>query len=169
MLTLIKQRIDSLIGKADFFFGIIFALVVFLNFISAAMRYSGMPVWIGADEIQVYSMIWLIFLGAAIVAWRHHNLRMDVLVDKLGPKFTWYRALIESLLMLVVCGSMVWISSGFVMQIMQMGQHSDGAGIPMWIPHTALLLGFGLMTLGALFRLIELLSTPSMNNDSEHH
>lgn len=152
----VKHKIDGLIKKADFLFGIVFAGVVFLNFVSAAMRYTGMPALIGSDEVQVYLMVWLIFLGAAIVAWRHHNLRMDVLVEKLNPTINWYRGLIESFLMLIVGGVMVWISFGFVGQMMDMGQASDGAGIPMWIPHSALLVGFLLMTLSAAFRIFEL-------------
>lgn len=151
-----KQKIDSLIKKADFLFGIVFACVVFLNFVSAAMRYTGMPALIGADEVQVYLMVWLIFLGAAIVAWRHHNLRMDVLIEKLNPTINWYRGFLEAFLMLIVCGVMTWISFGFVEQMMSMGQASDGAGIPMWIPHSALLIGFLLMTLSAIFRIFEL-------------
>lgn len=152
----VKQKIDAVIRKLDFLFGIVFAGVVFLNFVSAAMRYTGMPALIGADEVQVYSMIWLIFLGAAIVAWRHHNLRMDVLVEKLNPTINWYRGFLESFLMLIVCSVMVWISFGFVGQMMDMGQASDGAGIPMWIPHSALLVGFFLMTLSSAFRIFEL-------------
>lgn len=154
----IKHKIDALIKKADFIFGVVFAGVVFLNFVSAAMRYTGMPALIGADEVQVYLMVWLIFLGAAIVAWRHHNLRMDVLVEKLNPTINWYRGLVEAILMLIVCGVMVWISVGFVEQMIEMGQASDGASIPMWIPHGAVLVGFALMTLSASFRIFELFS-----------
>lgn len=156
-ISSLKRKIDALIKKADFLFGIVFAGVVFLNFLSAAMRYTGMPALIGADEVQVYLMIWLIFLGAAIVAWRHHNLRMDVLVEKLNSNVSWYRALIESILMFIVCGVMVWISFGFVGQMIDMAQLSDGAGIPMWIPHSALLVGFFLMSLSAVFRIYELI------------
>jgi TRAP-type C4-dicarboxylate transport system permease small subunit len=152
----VKQKMDAFITKADFLFGIIFAGVVFLNFVSAAMRYTGMPALIGADEVQVYLMVWLIFLGASIVAWRHHNLRMDVLVDKLSPNISWYRGFIESILMFIVCGVMVWISFGFVRQMIEMDQSSDGAGIPMWIPHSAVLVGFTLMALSAGFRIFEL-------------
>ena len=124
--------------------------VVLLNFVSAASRYIAGRAILGADEVQVYAVVWLVFVGGAIVSWRHLHLRMDVLSNKLHGRAAWLRNLLESLLTVTVCGTMSWVSLQFVRQMHEMGQRSDGAGIPMWLAHSAVLVGFVLMT-GAAF------------------
>lgn len=123
-------------------FGLVFCAVVLLNFASAALRYAGGRALVGADEVQVYAMVWLIFLGAAIAGVRHMHLRMDVFVQRLGPALGWWRGLFEAVLSLSVCALMTWVSINFAIEMMAMGQHSDGAGIPMWLVHAAPAAGF---------------------------
>jgi len=133
--------------------GLIFCGVVLLNFVSAMTRYLGGGAILGADEVQVYAVVWLVFIGAAIVAWRGTHLRMDVFSTRLQGRAAALRHLLECLLALAVCGTMTWVSLRFVLQIHAMEQHSDGAGIPMWIPHSAVLVGFALITLAAAYGL----------------
>ena len=137
----------------DRLLGLVFCGVVLLNFVGATMRYLGGGAILGADEVQVYAVVWLVFIGAAIVAWRGAHLRMDVFSTRLKGPAARLRDLLESLLALAVCGTMSWVSLRFVMQIHEMGQRSDGAGIPMWAAHSAVLIGFALITLAAAFSL----------------
>jgi TRAP-type transport system small permease protein len=141
-----QRALDS----ADRITGICFILVVGLNFASAASRYAaGRPI-IGADELQVYAMVWLIFLGAVMAAVRRAHLRMDVLTMGLAPRPAWFRNVAEMLLTLVTCLTMVVISSQFAWQIYEFDQRSDAAEIPMWIPHISVAIGFlgvGIVTL----------------------
>ena len=141
--------------------GLVFCAVVMMNFASAASRYMFKKAIVGADEVQVYAMVWVIFVGAAVVAWRRAHLRMDVLVQRMRGRAARCRDALESLLALVVCGTMSWVSFRYVMQIHDMGQHSDGADIPMWIPHTAALVGFSATALISACALYGLLRRPS--------
>ncbi len=140
---------SRLSGSLDRLLGLVFCGVVLLTFVGAAMRYLGGGAILGADEVQVYAVVWLVFVGAAIVAWRGAHLRMDVFSARLQGPAARLRDLLEGLLAVCVCGAMTWVSLRFVMQIHAMGQRSDGAGIPMWIPHAAVLVGFALITLAA--------------------
>lgn len=137
-------------------FGLVFCAVVLLNFVSAALRYAGGRALVGADEVQVYVMVWLIFLGAAVAGVRHMHLRMDVFVQRLGPALGWWRGLFEAMLSLAICALMTWVSIGFVNEMMAMGQHSDGAGIPMWLVHAAPAAGFLGLALASAWDLIRL-------------
>lgn len=127
--------------------GLVFCAVVALNFASAASRYLAKRAILGADEVQVYAMVWLVFIGAAVVAARRAHLCMDVLVTRLSARTTAWRGVLENLLGMLVCGAMSWASLRFVVQVHGMDQLSDGAGVPMWIPHSAVLVGFSVMTL----------------------
>jgi TRAP-type C4-dicarboxylate transport system permease small subunit len=133
--------------------GLVLCAVDGLNFASAASRYVAGRAILGADEVQVYAMVWLVFVGGALVAWRRTHLRMDVLSARLGGRAARLRDLLEHALAVAACGAMSWVSLQFVAQIHRMGQHSDGAGIPMWIPHAAVLVGFVLMTGAAIVAL----------------
>jgi len=129
--------------------GAVFCAVVLLNFCSAAARYAGTTLFIGADEVQVYAMIWLIFLGAAVTGRRGLHLRMDLLAQRLsGPAALW-RQRFEAALTLLVCGTMSWLSLAFTREMVAMGQRSDAAGIPMWLVHAAPVAGFLGLTLAA--------------------
>lgn len=136
-----------LLSYVDKFFGCLFVFIVLLNFGSAASRYIGGFALIGADELQVYMMVWLIFLGGAMAAVRRAHLRMDVFLHGLTHSFAWWRSLMEVLIILLVCGFMVFVSFDFTSQIYLMEQKSDAAEIPMWIPHGSIVVGF----LGILF------------------
>ena len=140
-------------NTVDRLLGLVLCAIVGLNFVSAASRYIAGRAILGADEVQVYAMVWLVFVGGAIVAWRCDHLRMDVLSARLVGRAARVRDLLEHALAVAACGVMSWVSLQFVVQIHSMGQHSDGAGIPMWIPHAAVLVGFVLMTGAALVAL----------------
>lgn len=137
--------------------GLVFCAIVLLNFVGAAARYLGGRAFVGADELQVYTMVWLLFIGAALAAVRKAHLRMDLLVQRLGPDAAWWRQLGESALALAVCGLMTWVSGSFAAEIFAMGQKSDGAGIPMWLTHGAAVLGFLALALVALVDIARLL------------
>jgi TRAP-type transport system small permease protein len=145
------------LDRADRITGISFMLVVGLNFASAASRYAaGRPI-IGADEVQVFAMVWLIFLGAVMAAVRRAHLRMDVLTMGLAPRSAWIRTLAEMLLTLVTCVTMVVVSSQFAWQIHEFDQRSDAAEIPMWIPHISVAIGFLGVAVVSLLELNQLL------------
>jgi TRAP-type C4-dicarboxylate transport system permease small subunit len=75
---------------------------------------------------------------------------MDVLSNKLRGRTARFRDLLEIMLTVIVCGIMSWVSLQFVRQMHEMGQRSDGAGVPMWLAHSAVLAGFVLMTAAAV-------------------
>jgi len=156
-----SDNFHRLLGRLEQLFGLVFMAVVLLNFVSAASRYLGGRPLLGADEIQVYTMVWLIFMGAAVVGLRRMHLRMDVLTSGLGGRKARWRDGIESLLMTLTCATMAWVSAEFSWQIYGMEQRSDAASIPMWIPHLSAALGFCIMTLGSAYGLVLSLFRPA--------
>ncbi len=150
---------ERFLSRLDHVFGCIFMGVVTLNFAGAAMRYLGAGALIGSEEIQVYAMVWLIFLGAAVTAFRRTHLRMDVLINDLAPGQVRMRLLLEIVLILLVCATMVWVSGEFTWQIFQLEQKSDAAEIPMWIPHASVVVGFAGIVVASLYELKLLVTT----------
>ncbi len=135
-----------------------FVGAVALNFANVVGRYGFGRSISFADETQVYVMVFMAFLGAAIVAWRRTHLRMDVLARMLpaGPQ---HALRVAEQLLLVVLGAFVCVqSSRYTLTMFELGRRSDNAGIPMWIPHGAVAIGFGLIAVVSLRRLFDLRS-----------
>ena len=130
-----------------------FIFAVCLNFANVIGRYVVGRSISGADEVQIYIMVWMAFLGAAVVAWRRNHLRMDVLVRFLPAAFQAALRFIEVALVLLLAGFTVVQSARYTWQMAALGRTSDVGGIPMWIPHSAVMLGFGLIAVVSLFEM----------------
>lgn len=156
---------EQMLRRIERFLGLIFIAVVLLNFASAAGRYAGGRPIMGADEVQVFTMVWLIFLGVILAAVRRIHIRMDVLTANLSGSRAKWRAIAEMVLTAAVCAAMAWISLKFTMEIYGMEQKSDAAQIPMWIPHMSAVIGFAGLTLFSLTELVSVLAKSGTPNE----
>jgi TRAP-type transport system small permease protein len=132
-----------------------------LNFINVIGRYVFAYALNGVDEIEIYILIWIAFLGAAAVTWRGQHLRMDVLINACPGPLRFAVWVFETLVFLAVAGFVAWQSFKYVERIYALGAVSDIAHIPTWIPHSAVALSFGLMVLIILLRAAQRLLLPS--------
>ena len=146
-----------------------FVFAVGLNFANVVGRYLFGVSMQGADEVQIYIMVGMAFLGAAVVSWRRQHLRMDVLVQFFPGWLQKLLQLAELLLIVVLAGFVLVQSSRYAMQMFGLDRKSDNAGIPMWIPHGAVALGFGLIALITLWRGVQFLrgEAPSVSAKAE--
>lgn len=134
---------------------IAFIVALLLNFINVMGRYLYGFTYLGSDEVQIYIMVWMAFAGAAIVTWRDQHLRMDVVLRCFPSAVQQWITLLTLVVFLVMSVFVVVESSAYVSRLFAMGQTSDMAGIPMWLPHSAILLGFAMMvvmTSAAIFK-----------------
>jgi TRAP-type C4-dicarboxylate transport system permease small subunit len=128
-------------------------VAVALNFAAVVGRYLLGVAVVGTDELQIFLMVWMAFLGAAIVTWREKHLRMDVLSGFLPRRARAAVRRAEAAVLLVLACVVVWESAGYVRQMIALGRQSDAAGIPMAVPHAAVTIGFALIALIAAVRL----------------
>ncbi len=132
--------------------GSLILISIALNFANVIGRYVFLSPIIWAEEAMIFIMIWCVFIGAVPVSWDGRHLRMDLLSSALSP--AWQRGLnfCATLAFLIICGFVVVQSWGAVALFARFGQESTVAGIPMVIPHSALLIGFGLMLVAVAVR-----------------
>lgn len=126
--------------------------VLCLSLVNVAGRYLLGRSVLWSDEVNVYAMIGLTWLGAAAGMWRRAEIRIDILADGLpaGPR-RWL-AFGTDLTSAGVCGYAAWLSVGYVLRLHRIGMVSDMAGLPLWIVHGMLPLSLGCMTLVFLLR-----------------
>ena len=152
--SLIDKVLDGAARGIELALALAFIAAVLLNFTNVVGRYLFGLSLLGADEVQVFIMVGMTFLGAAVVTQRNQHLRMDVLVRFMPA---WLRLLLrvaEPLLLVVLAGFVLSQSWFYARQMLRIGRTSDMAGVPMWIPHGVVLLGFVLILIVALWRMI---------------
>ena len=155
---MVTRILDRLTGWIEHALAYAFIAAVALNFINVIGRYGFGSSILSADELQIFIMVFMTFLGAGVVAWRGQHLRMDVLVNALPPSVRRLIKIAELVAIVILAAFVLWNSTYYAKQMFNIGRVSDMAQVPMWIPHGAVAVGFGLMALIACLRLVEILA-----------
>lgn len=148
----LENAIDTLSAILERILAVALVLGIFLNFINVVGRYLSGFTLHGVDEVEIYILIWISFLGAAIVTWRRENLRMDVLLNACPAIVQTVVTVIEMLVMFAVAAFVAYQSFRYVERVHALGATSDIAGIPTWIPHSAIPISFGAIALIVVVR-----------------
>lgn len=127
---------------------------VFMSCTNIVLRYVLKVSWIAGDELQVFSMVALAFLGTIVVSAENRQLRLDFIAQAAGPSVRRGLSILEALLTIAICGSVTYHSWAFLARIFSMGQRGGSSGMPMWIPHGTVTICFAMLTVMGLFRLI---------------
>lgn len=130
--------------------GLVLIASVLLNCLNIAGRYFFNTTLISADEMQIFGMIAITFLGLFIVSWRGAHLRMDILVHAMPG---WLRAPLKVLERLTICAVAILViamSWEYVTRMHALGVRSENAEIPMWILHAIVTAGMSLVVIVTL-------------------
>jgi TRAP-type C4-dicarboxylate transport system permease small subunit len=151
---LIDRAFDRIARAIELVLAIAFIFAVLLNFTNVVGRYLFGLSLLGSDEVQVFIVVCVTFLGAAVVTQRNQHLRMDVLLQFMPE---WLRIALraaEQLLLIVIAGFVLTQSFFYARQMLRIGRTSDMASVPMWIPHGAVAAGFALILIVTIWRLV---------------
>lgn len=128
-------------------------VAVLVNLANIVGRYVFSWGFLAADEIQVFVMVWITFVGAALQSWRDRHLRMDLVTARFPGAVRKALQVTELVLLASIGGFAAFQSVHFAWLMARIGRASETAGIPMVIPHGALVVGFALISVFALLRL----------------
>lgn len=149
--------------------GLLLAMVI-LNVANAGGRYLVGRAIEGSDELLVFGMAWLVFLGMPLVALQGQHLRLALVERMLAARARLFYASLLDFGIAFLCAWAALQSAAFVERVALIGQTSMAARIPMVIPHTALLTGLVLTALAcsvrALFQLIRCARWQEQNANS---
>jgi TRAP-type transport system small permease protein len=138
----VRQSLSLGMNWLERILGAILIASIVLNFGNVVARYVFGTALISADELQVFALVAITFLGAAIVTWRGQHLRMDVIGSLMPRPLARGVRIAEAVVGLIVVGFICVQSWRYVVKVWNLDQVSDMAHVPMWIPHGSLLLGF---------------------------
>jgi TRAP-type C4-dicarboxylate transport system permease small subunit len=157
---MVDKALDGLARVIETALALAFIMAVLLNFTNVMGRYLFDFSLLGSDEVQVFVMVAMTFLGAVVVTRRNEHLRMDVLVQFMPKPVQLGLRIAEQLLLIVLAGFVLSQSWYYASQMFRIGRTSDMAGVPMWIPHGSVALGFALILLVAAWRLTTVAREP---------
>ena len=83
---------------------------------------------------------------------------MDVLVQFVPNPVRLTLRIAEQILLIVLAAFVLSQSCFYASQMWRIGRASDMAGVPMWIPHGSVALGFALILLIAAWRLVAVIT-----------
>jgi TRAP-type C4-dicarboxylate transport system permease small subunit len=133
--------------------GCLILVAIAINFANIIARYLFSSAIFWTEEVLVYLISWSVFVAAITIAYRGEHITMDLFSSRMkGALRTIVNGLIV-VLFLASCIFVVFQSFDVVTLHSTNGTRSIAAGIPMAIPHSALLVGFALMALAIVFRL----------------
>ena len=122
--------------------GLVLIGLVVLNVVNALARAAGTVV-IGIDEVLVFGMIWMVMLGMLLVTAENGHINFELVTSRVGPTTQRLLLLLVHVILTASCGYAAYQSFLFVQRVAGLGQTSMALGMPMLIPHSALIVGFG--------------------------
>jgi len=157
-LLRILDRLDhALTRSATFVGGLLSIATVLIVAYSVFMRYLANIPQTWTDELVGYFLVAIVMFGVADTLRRNDHIAVDLLTGRLGPKGRRVIDIWSMVAVIAVSAAMVFSSYQMVAFSFGVGLISDGyVEAPMWIPQSALLIGYGLLILSAVNRLLRL-------------
>jgi TRAP-type transport system small permease protein len=149
-LNFLQAILGTIIGC-----GFLFALA--LNFANVILRYLFFAPIYWAEEVMIFTFVWCVFLGAAVVAIRGEHLRVELLIWILPSRVLRILGIIIQAVSAAVMAFVAWRASTLVELVWRLQQTSIVGEIPMAVPYGAVLAGSILLVIASLMRIAELL------------
>lgn len=153
---------SSLVVKIEFFIGAtLLAIITFLVFIAAVMRFAGYPI-IWSIDLAELLFIWLCFTGAVRAMRLRAHLGVDYLVARLGHK---NRLIIEGILAVIFLAFLSIIAvQGYKLAVLNKERVFGDSGISYYYVTIAVSVGCFFLSLAIIANAVE--AWRSRNTDS---
>jgi TRAP-type C4-dicarboxylate transport system permease small subunit len=135
--------------------GLLLVVSVLVNFANIVGRYAFHAPLVGAEEMMIFLMIAIVFLGTAVVAREGRHIKMDILVGLLPVRAQKTIHVLVEILTIVVTGVVTYLAIPLIGHLAAFNERSQAANIPLAIPQAAIPVGFTLLILATVARLLE--------------
>jgi TRAP-type C4-dicarboxylate transport system permease small subunit len=139
---------------------VLMLIAVAVNFANIIGRYVFFAPIASAEEVMLFLMVGMVFLGNSVVGWQGKQLRMDVFLHAMPPALSRALDIIADLTMIVVCIILIVLGWPAVQMLAEFDQRSEAADIPLVIPQALVPIGLGLNAFLVGARLFESFRKP---------
>ena len=134
--------------------GVLLVISVLLNFANVIGRYFFNASIFWAEEVMLFLMVGCVFFGNGVVAWSGRQLRMDVIVGMMPAPLQKFLALLSELVFIAAALAIVWFAWPVIRDLWNFDQRSQSAELPMVIPQAMIPIGFFIMAVLVIVRLV---------------
>lgn len=154
MTDSVLRGVRGLVAVLRVLAGFLLLASVTLNFANVVGRYffSASIHW--AEEVMLFLMVGCVFLGNGVVAWSGRQIRMDVIVGMMPRKAREAADLFSELLLVATALLIVAFSLPVIRDLWAFDQRSQSAEVPLVVPQALIPIGFVLMVVLVLVRLV---------------
>jgi TRAP-type C4-dicarboxylate transport system permease small subunit len=132
---------------------VLLLVAVALNFANIVGRYVFSAPIASAEEVMLFLLVGIVFLGNSVVGYENKQLRMDVVLQALPARMRHGLEVLADLTMIAVCVALIVLGWPAVEMLAEFDQRSQAADIPLWIPQALVPIGLGLNALLVAVRL----------------
>lgn len=144
----VLSRTDRLLNWLETtFIGAALAFVSALLFVNVILRYVFLSPIIWAEEISLYLLVWIVFIGASVAVRSRGHVAIDLLPRALPPEHRRQLALLVGAIVLVFLAVFFYFSAAHTMRVAAGGQVTPIMLAPMWLTYLAMPVGSALMFL----------------------
>lgn len=139
------------------FLGVGLAVASALLFVNVALRYVFFRPLAWAEELTMYLMVWIVFVGGSIVVRTRGHIAVDVLPLMLSRAANRVLAIAVSAVSILFLAVLFYYSAEHTLRVRASGQVMPAMLAPMWLAYLAVPVGSLLMlvrTVQALARLL---------------
>ncbi|HQS08552.1 MAG TPA: TRAP transporter small permease [Xanthobacteraceae bacterium] len=112
-------------------------------------------IWV--EEISAYLIGYIVFIGMGAALYQSAHVEVDFVLALLGRRAAMLLRLGSNLVLLLLSGTMVWLSWEFWLDTWVSGERSISMlSVPLWIPYLAFFAGSVLLLVFAVLRLLVL-------------
>jgi TRAP-type C4-dicarboxylate transport system permease small subunit len=129
-------------------------IAVALNFANILGRYMMNAPIAWAEEVMLFLLVAVVFLGNSVVGWEGKQIRMDVLLHTLPPTLRHALEVIADLAMIAVSVVLIVFAWPVIDMLAEFDQRSQASGVPLFIPQALIPIGLGLTAILTAARLL---------------
>lgn len=123
-----------------------------VNFANVIGRYALSSPIVWAEELLRYALIWIVYLGAIMVTWRFEHLSIDIFVRSRSPVMRTALRITFDVSLLAACTIVIVTAMKVVGLLRMLDKTSVIMGLPLEVPHFAILFGFAMQMLAVVWR-----------------
>lgn len=149
-----SSLIESLVAGIRILTAILLVVAVVLNFANIIGRYLLSAPIASAEEVMLFLLVAVVFLGNSVVSWEGKQIRMDVFLHMLPSAFRHWLEIIADLAVIVVSLILIGLAWPVIHMLAEFDQRSQAADVPLFIPQALVPIGLSLTAILTIARLI---------------
>jgi TRAP-type C4-dicarboxylate transport system permease small subunit len=146
--------IEGLVTGIRILTAILLVVAVALNFANIIGRYVLNAPIASAEEVMLFLLVAVVFLGNSVVSWEGKQIRMDVFLHVLPSALRLWLEFIADLAMIAVSLILIGLAWPVIHMLAEFDQRSQAADVPLYIPQALIPIGLGLNAILTVGRLI---------------